>query len=527
MVGEYAVEQRIGTGSFGDVYAGEHPVIGKRAAIKVLHKKFTTQADVVSRFQTEAKAVNKIRHRNIIDIFSLGQLPNEQHYCIMELLEGETLEELLERRGKLSLEEAYPILKGVADGLDAAHAEGIAHRDMKPDNVFVAREKDGTVLAKILDFGVAKLLNEEASTHKTGTGMTIGTPLYMSPEQARGRKVDPRADVYAFGIVIFQMLTGKVPFNGETAMDVLLMHISDAPPNLSEVGEGLPAALDPPIRKMLEKKAKDRTPSAGVALRALMQAARTAGMLSGDDRVSLPEIDARASQPIIPKFAQTHRIEDPPPATERFPDVPPEQPASPGTTGDAISDADSPPAKVSAAATGVTMVAGSGEVVLPASRSKLWMLIAVPALGGILAGVVWATQSSAPADAASTSTPAANLEASPPEPESPASPSAEGEESPRGGPVVSPDEPAASAEPSDSANPSDAPAEPAAKSPPVAARPSTKATPPEPGAPASEPPAAAPPPAAPPPAAGGHGIDGDLGMKTPPPAEPDPFLTAD
>ncbi len=279
VVGEYIVDKKLGEGAFGTVYAGENPVIGRRAAIKVLAKRFSSDPEVVSRFVAEARAVNRIRHRNIVDIVAFGTLPSGQQYLVMELLEGQTLRDFVHERGsKLSLEAAAPILVGIAAALDAAHEHGIVHRDLKPDNVFVAREAGGELLPKLLDFGVAKLEREPGQAHKTATGVAVGTPLYMSPEQCRGKKVDHRSDIYSFGALIFEMLAGAPPFDGESAMDVLMRHISDPIPRLSTVAPGLPPALDQPLFEMLAKTAAARPASAGLALARLLDEGRAAGL---------------------------------------------------------------------------------------------------------------------------------------------------------------------------------------------------------------------------------------------------------
>src|SRR5262249_11230088 len=146
--------------------------------------------------------------RNIIDIFSFGTIPGtDRHYFVMELLDGMTLGAMLNRTGRLPVALALPLVKGIADALDAVHEAGITHRDLKPDNVFLARERDGTYFPKLLDFGIAKLLDEEVA-HKTGSGIVLGTPRYMSPEQARGKRADHRSDIYALGVIIHEMLTG-------------------------------------------------------------------------------------------------------------------------------------------------------------------------------------------------------------------------------------------------------------------------------------------------------------------------------
>jgi serine/threonine-protein kinase len=271
MVGEYQVERKIGAGTFGDVYAGEHPLIGKRVAIKVLRRKFASDPRVVSRFVAEARAVNRIRHRNIVDIFSFGTLADGRHYFVMDLLDGLSLGELLRQETRLDVRWALPILRGIAGALDAAHAAGVLHRDLKPDNIFLAVERDGSYFPTVLDFGVAKLI-DQAVAHKTATGVAIGTPRYMSPEQCSGKKVDHRTDVYALGVMIHEMLTGRPPFEVDSAVDVMFKHATESPPAMSSVCPGVSPRLDAPVLRMLAKRADDRPSSAGEAV-ALLAAA--------------------------------------------------------------------------------------------------------------------------------------------------------------------------------------------------------------------------------------------------------------
>lgn len=269
VVGEYRIEGKLGEGGFGAVFKAVHPVIGKPAAVKVLSRALSSNPQMVSRFIAEARAVNQIHHKNIIDVFSFGQLPDGRQYYVMELLEGMPFDRFLAQRGSLSFAEALPILKGVARALDAAHAKGIVHRDLKPENIFVVFEEDGTVSPKLLDFGLVKLLDRGGGEHKTKTGTPMGTPYYMSPEQCRGLEVDARTDVYAFGAMVFEILTGRLPFQGETAMDILIKHMSVAPPRPSEVAPGLPAAVDAPVLRMLAKEPAARPATAGAALEEL------------------------------------------------------------------------------------------------------------------------------------------------------------------------------------------------------------------------------------------------------------------
>jgi eukaryotic-like serine/threonine-protein kinase len=280
-VGEYVVEEKIGEGGFGTVFRAVHPLIGKQVAIKVLARRFSSDPEMLSRFVAEARAVNQIRHRHIIDIFAFGQLEGHdgRAYYVMELLDGVTLDAHLEQVGRMPLEEAVPVLRAIAKALDAAHAKGIAHRDLKPENIFLVREADGSVFPKLLDFGIAKLLGSGGGAmHKTRTGAPIGTPYYMSPEQCRGRDVDHRTDVYAFGCMAYKMLTGMVPFDGDDYMDILLKQLNEEAVPPSTHFSDLPKSVDAGIAWMLKKDPAARPPNLVTAVRALEQAAEESGI---------------------------------------------------------------------------------------------------------------------------------------------------------------------------------------------------------------------------------------------------------
>jgi serine/threonine-protein kinase len=304
VVGEYVVEARLGRGGFGAVFKAAHPLIGKVVAIKVLARRFSADPDMVERFQAEARAVNQIRHRNIIDIFSFGTLPDGRAFYVMEYLDGETLGARLARDGRLALAVAVPILRAIGRALEAAHAQGIAHRDLKPENVFLAADSDGgEPMPKLLDFGVAKLLRpDDGAKSKTQSGVPIGTPLYMSPEQCRGRAVDHRTDYYAFGVVAYQLLTGVVPIDGEDYMTVLMNQISIEPvPASTRCGE-LPPAVDDVIAWLMRKDPAERPPSLTVAVQALEAAAGLApATRATPSSVSVPPAPRASAQ----AFAQT------------------------------------------------------------------------------------------------------------------------------------------------------------------------------------------------------------------------------
>jgi len=277
VVGEYRIDVKIGEGGFGTVYSATHPVIGKRAAIKVLNLEYSSNPNVVSRFVSEARAVNQIRHKNIIDIFSFGGLADGRQYLIMELLDGFTMDVYLEQHQRMMPEQALPVLRQLARALDAAHAAGIAHRDLKPENIFLSFDDEGQCGAKLLDFGIAKLMGDLSASHKTRTGAAMGTPLYMSPEQCEGRGIDHRTDIYSFGVMIHEVLTGMLPFDGDSLMQLMLKHAQEPPPPMSTVAPHLPAALDPPVLQMLAKDPSERPQSLTAAIDALADAARGAG----------------------------------------------------------------------------------------------------------------------------------------------------------------------------------------------------------------------------------------------------------
>ncbi len=278
VVSEYRIERLIGEGSFGKVYAAVHPVIGKFAAVKVLSVEYAHKPQFVSRFVEEARAVNLIRHRNIVDIFGFGSLPDGRPYFVMELLEGLPLGDYLKQRGRMPIGEAIPVLRKVARALGAAHAAGIAHRDLKPDNVFLTFDEDGICFPKLLDFGIAKLMGSSAAGHRTATGTPMGTPLYMSPEQCKGENVDHRTDIYAFGMVVHEVLTGRLPFDVKNVAEIMVAHLSQQPSPMSSAAPDLPPALDGPVLQMLAKDPQDRPQQIVAGLEALAEAARQAGL---------------------------------------------------------------------------------------------------------------------------------------------------------------------------------------------------------------------------------------------------------
>jgi eukaryotic-like serine/threonine-protein kinase len=260
MVGEYQVNRKVGAGAMGDVYAGVHPVIGKRVAIKVLKEHLIGDETMVQRFVLEARSVNAIGHPNIIDVFAFGRLPDGRHYFVMELLEGESLEDLLERRA-LSADETRRYLEQICAAVGAAHAEGIVHRDLKPGNIFIATPRHGAAYVKVLDFGVAKLIRGDVGAVSLKTGSPIGTPCYMSPEQVRTRRdVDRRSDIYSLGVILFEIFTGRVPFDDPSHFKVLSDHVTELPPVPSSI-RPVPPRMESLILRCMSKDPGSRPQS--------------------------------------------------------------------------------------------------------------------------------------------------------------------------------------------------------------------------------------------------------------------------
>ncbi|HEX7838350.1 MAG TPA: serine/threonine-protein kinase, partial [Kofleriaceae bacterium] len=249
-IGNYILRDKLGEGGMGQVYLGEHPLIGHRVAVKVLHPECAADPETVQRFFQEAKAANDIRHENIVDIIDYGtlegQAPSELPivYLMMELLDGESLAKRIERGG-FTTAEIIHIFAQCCSALAASHRKGIIHRDLKPDNIFLVHRGDDARFVKVLDFGIAKLIGPSTTASgKTRQGVVLGTPAYMSPEQCEGLgQIDGRSDVYSLGVVMYECLTGRVPFSGGIG-EVVTSHLTRPPI--------LPSAIVPLVDRALE-----------------------------------------------------------------------------------------------------------------------------------------------------------------------------------------------------------------------------------------------------------------------------------
>ena len=309
-VGEYRVLRKIGEGGMGAVYAAVHPVIGKRVAIKVLAPHIAKHPELVRRFVDEARAVNKIGHPNIVDIFSFGWLPDQRHYFAMEYLEGQNLADRM-KAGPIAVDEARRLLGQICSALEAAHQTGIVHRDLKPDNIWVAQPRHGDSFAKLLDFGIAKLLGDGDAAPHTVTGAIMGTPAYMAPEQCRGVGVGPRADVYALGVILYEMFAGRTPFQG-SFVELITQHLSDAPEPPSRHAPVAPA-LERLILACLEKDPEKR-PSSPAMVRQQLEAALANAAPLAPAPVVVRAPGAAASSPVAarPVVASPDTLAPPP-----------------------------------------------------------------------------------------------------------------------------------------------------------------------------------------------------------------------
>ncbi len=229
----YHVVKKLGEGGMGQVYKAEHVKMGRISAIKVMNPSMANDPDAVARFNREAANASRISHPNVCAVYDFGETPDGLIYLAMEYVEGEPLTELLVREGALPVQRATAIFKQTADALQAAHDLGIVHRDLKPDNIMVARGRDGADQVKVVDFGIAKAVGGDESGQKvTKTGLVVGTPEFMSPEQLSGDKVDGRSDLYSLGLVFFRMLTGKLPFQADTVQETMIKRLTDDPAKL-------------------------------------------------------------------------------------------------------------------------------------------------------------------------------------------------------------------------------------------------------------------------------------------------------
>lgn len=274
--GQFHILEKIGSGGMGAVYKAEQPSMNRMVAVKILHPKLTERKDLASRFHREASAMSHLDHPNTVKVFNDGKLKDGSLYIVMEYLEGQNLHRAVRKQGPFPVKRALPILIQVCGALDEAHSKGIIHRDLKPENIFLSTKLGKPDYPKVLDFGLARVTEREmrpGSVILTQEGMVFGTPEFMSPEQAQGKQLDAKSDIYSLAVILYETLTGKLPFDAKTPMEYIQHHVSSKPIPLNQRVEGLtfPNQLEKVIAKALSKNPNDRFETAGAFGEALQK----------------------------------------------------------------------------------------------------------------------------------------------------------------------------------------------------------------------------------------------------------------
>ncbi len=299
IAGQFRILQKIGTGGMGAVYKAEQPEMNRFVAVKILHSKYLARADLVSRFRREARAMSHLSHPNTARVFLYGQLEDGACYFVMEYMEGRNLAQVVRAEGPMDPERAINVMVQVCGALEEAHNQGIIHRDLKPENIFLTVQGGIQDFPKVLDFGLAKVTERQmrpGSMILTQEGMVFGTPEFMSPEQARGEPLDARSDIYSLGAILYELVTGKLPFDAKQPMDYINMHINEPPIPLVErvPGKEFPPGIQDVITKSLEKNRDSRFSSAaefGQALRDVVRGKLISGVMRSLATNSQPPAD--------------------------------------------------------------------------------------------------------------------------------------------------------------------------------------------------------------------------------------------
>ncbi|MDQ3744690.1 MAG: protein kinase [Acidobacteriota bacterium] len=330
LAGKYRIDEKIDEGGMGCVYRATHVLMEKTVAIKVLHPALAADDKIVARFTREAKAASRISHPHAINVTDFGESENGIVYLVMEYLRGRTLKDIVRSGGPMPLARVVEIVRQVAGALDAAHAEGVIHRDLKSDNIML-EEATGGDWAKVLDFGIAKI---QQSIHETDPGLTapnliIGTPQYMSPEQcSQASDIDARSDIYSFGVIIYETLAGHVPFTGDSPTAIMLKHLQEPAPSILDERKDLPAGVGRVIARALAKRPEDRFEKASELAAALEEAAKeevAAGLTAGaagivdTDRIIIPTSPNDAPRTTLEEDEATVVTARRAPATDELP----------------------------------------------------------------------------------------------------------------------------------------------------------------------------------------------------------------
>ncbi len=301
--GQFQILQKVGSGGMGAVYKALQSEMNRMVGVKILHPKLANRKDLVSRFRREARAMSQLTHPNTAKVFLYGEFDDGPLYIVMEFLEGKNLNQTLRSDGPFSMERALPILIQASGALEEAHRAGIIHRDLKPENIFLVQSGTLHDFPKLLDFGLAKLGEHQlrpGSVILTQEGMVFGTPEFMSPEQAQGKPLTPASDIYSLAVILYEVLTGKLPFDAKSAMDFIQLHVTGAPIPLNQrvAGRTFPPLLEAVLARALSKKPEDRFASAEEFAAALTAIQHGAESLPAELVPPRPSPDAQKTQPI-------------------------------------------------------------------------------------------------------------------------------------------------------------------------------------------------------------------------------------
>ena len=283
LAGKYLIEQLIKRGGMGAVYRGKHVMMDKTVAIKVLRPSLAGDDAIVARFSREAKAASRISHPHAVSVTDFGEAENGVVFLVMEYLDGRTLKDIIRSEGPMPIDRAVEIVRQVTGALDIAHQQGVVHRDLKSDNIMLSQTNGGD-WAKVLDFGIAKIQQPEGVRDNdiTAANLVLGTPQYMSPEQcSQTSPIDARSDIYSLGVIVYEMLAGRVPFTGESPTVIMMKQVQDAPPSILDARPDLPASVDKLIERALAKQPADRFQTAGELSLELSRAAAETSTATG------------------------------------------------------------------------------------------------------------------------------------------------------------------------------------------------------------------------------------------------------
>ncbi|HJZ77210.1 MAG TPA: protein kinase [Vicinamibacterales bacterium] len=404
---KYRLDALLAEGGMGAVYRATHVMLGKTVAIKLIRPEIVASPEIVRRFQREARAATALNHPNIVSVYDLGQTPDGTLYIAMEYIDGPSLKTLIQSGRPIALTRTISILRQVASALATAHKHNIVHRDLKPQNIMLATGPDGSELAKLVDFGIAKTFDE--STQLTSTGSALGTPYYMSPEQIEGRAVDARSDIYALGIILYEMLVGEVPFADQSTPAVLLKQLKERPVRPSLRNAAVPAALEEITLRCLEKDPQQRFQTADEFTAALNNASATLSATSAEMTLptghavvpSAPSVAPPEGTPLSGATVESSSmVASPPSAAGPGALAPAESPAPAAKSGgDTKPTVDQPVVPVSAA-----------PASQPQSSGSIVPLLAIAAVLLLLAGgyLWWSSRQASVTEAAATTQPPAD-----------------------------------------------------------------------------------------------------------------------